>query len=73
MPYPRDCKPDVITVIQCQDVVNKWFNQGHKQYSFYRKLTVQIMQYGESRELMNSNPIRKTILPKCKEKEKNCR
>ena len=69
LPYLGDCKLDEITVIQCQDLVNKWFNQGHKLYSFYRKLTAQIMRYGESMELMNSNPMRKTILPKWKEGE----
>ena len=36
LPYLGDCKLDEITVIQCQDLVNKWFNQGHKLYSFYR-------------------------------------
>lgn len=69
LPYLGDCRLDEITVIQCQDLVNKWFNQGHKQYSFYRKLTAQIIRYGESMELMNSNPMRKTILPKWKEEE----
>ena len=70
LPYLGDCKLVDITVIQCQDLVNKWFNQGYKQYPYFRKVTDQIMRYGESMEIMKSNPMSKTILPRAKEEEK---
>lgn len=70
LPYLGDCKLNEITVLQCQDLVNKWFNQGYKQYPYFRKVTAQIMRYGEAMEIMNSNPMSKTILPRAKEEEK---
>ncbi|MDU3686253.1 MAG: site-specific integrase [Enterococcus faecalis] len=69
LPYIGECKLDEITVIQCQDLVNKWFNQGYKQYTYFRKTASQIMRYGESMELMNNNPMNKTIVPKRQEEE----
>lgn len=70
LPYIGECKLDEITVIQCQDLVNKWFKQGYKQYTYFRKTTSQIMRYGESMELMHNNPMSKTIVPKRQEAEK---
>ncbi|MHC5375402.1 site-specific integrase [Enterococcus sp. LJL120] len=70
LPYLGDCPLGSITVIQCQDLVNKWFSQGYKQYSYFRKGTAQIMRYGVAMELMDSNPMAKTILPRAKEEEK---
>lgn len=70
LPYLGECKLSEITVLQCQDLVNKWFNQGYKQYPYFRKVTAQIMRYGEAMEIMNSNPMSKTILPRAKEEEK---
>lgn len=70
LPYLGDSKLDSITVIQCQDLVNKWFHQGYKQYPYFRKVTAQIMRYGEAMEIMSSNPMSKTILPRMKEEEK---
>lgn len=70
LPYLGECKLTDITVIQCQELVNKWFNQGYKQYPYFRKVTAQIMRYGEAMELMPSNPMSKTILPRAKEEEK---
>ncbi|HHX0240056.1 TPA: tyrosine-type recombinase/integrase [Enterococcus faecalis] len=69
LPYIGECKLDEITVIQCQDLVNEWFKQGYKQYTYFRKTTSQIMRYGESMELMHNNPMSKTIVPKRQEKE----
>ena len=43
LPYLGDCKLADITVIQCQDLVNKWFNQGYKQTPYFRKITAQII------------------------------
>lgn len=70
LPYLGDTKLASITVIQCQDLVNKWFKQGYKQYNYFRKVTAQIMRYGVAMEIMDSNPMSKTILPRAKEEEK---
>lgn len=70
LPYLGDYKLDEITVVYCQELVNKWYEQGYKQYSYFRKTTAQIMRYGEAMELMNSNPMSKTILPRRIEEEK---
>lgn len=70
LPYLGECKLSDISVIQCQDLVNKWFKQGYKQYSYFRKVTAQIMRFGEAMELMDNNPMSKTILPRAKEEEK---
>lgn len=69
LPYIGECKLDEITVIQCQDLVNEWFNQGYKQYTYFRKVTAQIMRYAEAMEIMSSNPMSKTILPKRQKEE----
>lgn len=70
LPYLGDCKLDSITVLQCQNLVNKWYEQGYKQYTYFRKVAAQIMRYGEAMELMKSNPMSKTIVPRMKEEEK---
>lgn len=70
LPYLGDYKLSDITVLQCQELVNTWFNQGYKQYTYFRKVTAQIMRFGEAMEIMNSNPMSKTIVPRAKEEEK---
>lgn len=67
LPYLGDCTLNEITVLQCQDLVNKWFNQVYKQYPYFRKMTAQIMRYGEAVKIMNSKPMSKTTLPRAKE------
>lgn len=62
-------KLDKITVSYCQKCVNEWHGK-FKQYNYIRRATAQIMTYGVSMELMDSNPMKKTILPRKKEEEK---
>lgn len=62
-------KLDKITVAYCQKCVNEWHSK-FKQYNYIRRATAQIMTYGVSMELMDSNPMKKTILPRKKEEEK---
>lgn len=62
-------KLDKITVSYCQKCVNGWHDQ-YKQYHYIRRATAQVMNYGVSMELMESNPMKKTILPRKKEDEK---
>lgn len=61
--YFGKLKLDKITVAYCQDVVNKWHSQ-YKQYHYFRKVVAQILQYGIKMEFMDSNPMRKTELPR---------
>lgn len=58
-----------ITVVYCQQLVNEW-HQEYKQYSYFRKVAAQIMKYGVSLELMDNNPMAKTILPRKQEVDK---
>ncbi|MGX6979130.1 tyrosine-type recombinase/integrase [Vagococcus elongatus] len=62
-------KLDKITVAYCQKCVNEWHDK-YKQYHYIRRATAQVMSYGVSMELMDSNPMKKTILPRRKEQEK---
>lgn len=62
-------KLDKITVSYCQKCVNEW-HDVYKQYHYIRRATAQVMNYGVSMELMESNPMKKTILPRRKEAEK---
>ncbi|MDT2831873.1 site-specific integrase [Vagococcus carniphilus] len=68
LPHLGDMKLDDITVIYCQKLVNEWYEE-YKQYPYFRKVTAQIMRYGEAMEIMKSNPMAKTILPRKKEEE----
>lgn len=61
-------KLNKITVAYCQKIVNEWHDK-YKQYAFLRKVTAQIMKYGISMEIIDSNPMRKTILPRKKDEE----
>lgn len=62
-------KLDKITVSYCQKCVNEWHGK-FKQYNYMRRAAAQVMSYGVSMELMNSNPMRKTILPRKIEDDK---
>lgn len=70
LPYFGDKKLSDISVVYCQQIVNKWYEQGYKQYPYFRKVTAQIMRYGEAMEIVKSNPMAKTILPRKKEEDK---
>lgn len=54
---------DKITVSYCQEVVNKWHLQ-YKQYHYFRKVVGQVLQFGIQMEIIESNPMRKTQLPR---------
>lgn len=70
LPYLGDLELSKITVVYCQQLVNKWHEDGYKQYPYFRKITAQIMRYAEAMELMRNNPMRKTILPRKHNQEK---
>ncbi|MEG2937970.1 MAG: tyrosine-type recombinase/integrase, partial [Vagococcus sp.] len=61
-------KLDKITIRYCQEIVNLWHEQ-YKQYHYFRKVVGQVLQFGVQMELIDSNPMRKTLLPRKKEVE----
>lgn len=69
LPKLGKMKLDQISVSYCQKCVNEWHDK-YKQYHYLRRATAQVMNYGVSMELMGSNPMKKTILPRKKEAEK---
>lgn len=44
-------------------MVNKWHSQ-YKQYHYFRKVVGQVLQFGIQMEIIESNPMRKTQLPR---------
>ena len=68
LPHFSDLKLDKISVRYCQQVVIKW-HESYKQYQYFRKAVGQVLQFGVQMELLDSNPMRKTILPRKKEVE----
>lgn len=70
LPQLGGCLLSAITVVQCQTLVNQWAESVGKQSANVRKTVAQIMRYGEAMEIIQSNPMRKTILPRWKEGEK---
>lgn len=69
LPKLGKLKLDKISVSYCQRCVNDWHN-NYKQYHFFRRAAAQVMSYGVSMKLMDSNPMRKTILPRKIEEDK---
>lgn len=69
LPKFGNLKLDKISVSYCQKCVNEWHNE-YKQYNYFRRATAQIMSFGVSMELMEDNPMKKTILPRKKEDTK---
>ncbi|MGX7236254.1 site-specific integrase [Enterococcus phoeniculicola] len=61
--YFGKLKLEKITVSYCQEIVNKWHSQ-YKQYHYFRKVVAQILQFGIKMEIIDSNPMRKTELPR---------
>lgn len=57
-----------ITVIYCQKIVNIW-NKKYRKYRRLKNLTSQILNYAVTLEIIDSNPMRKIILPKPKTKK----
>ena len=66
--YFGSLKLDKITFRYCKKIVNKW-HEKYKQYHYFRKVVGQVLQFGVQMELIDSNPMRKTILPRKKEVE----
>lgn len=70
LPAMANCNIEELSVLQCQELVNSWYSQDLAISKRLRSLTAQIIQYGISMELLNTNPMRQTIAPRKKEKAK---
>ena len=70
LPNFGEMKLDSITVMYCQQILNTWYKNDLKCYKQLRTITAQILSYGEAMELMPSNPMAKTILPRKKTESK---
>lgn len=60
---------DKISVAYCQKIVNEWHSK-YKQYHYIRRGIGQVMAFGVAMEYMETNPMRKTLLPRKIEDEK---
>lgn len=59
----KDIKPAYL-----QKLVYKWHDK-YKQYDYIRKMASQVFKYGVSLELIDSNPMAKTLLPRKKDEQ----
>lgn len=62
---------DEITVVKCQQAVNKWFKQAPKTFKRYIRYANDVFKYAEHLELISSSPMDKVIRPKQKKDEKD--
>lgn len=69
LPVLKDIYIDKISVSDCQKLVNKWHDK-FASYKQLRSLSGHILQFGVQMELIDTNPMKKTILPRKKEIEK---
>lgn len=69
LPVFGKLKLNKITVAFCQKQVNIWHGK-YKQYAYLRKQTAQIFKFGIAMEIMDSNPMSKTLIQRKKEEEK---
>lgn len=57
---------DKITVIRCQNAVNKWFKDAPRTLKKYIRYSNSIFKFAEHLELIDSSPMSKVIRPKFK-------
>lgn len=69
LPIFKDIKLNKLSVSFCQTTVNEWRSK-YKSYSYLRLLVNQVLKHGVSLEIIESNPMGKTTLPRKKEAEK---
>ncbi|MGX7196766.1 tyrosine-type recombinase/integrase [Enterococcus olivae] len=69
LPFLGKMKLNEITVVKCQQLVNKAYDSGLKRYSYVRSVTAQIMRFGESLDILKDNSMKRTILPRKKQEE----
>lgn len=62
--YIGELRIDKLNVMQCQKFVNDLRSTGIKSYRQHRNLANQILRFAEAMELISSNPMSKTIVPR---------
>lgn len=70
LPTFGDKAVNKITLTMCQSQVNKWADE-YKRFSGIISIANQIFDYAISMELIESNPMRKTLKPKRQKKDKD--
>lgn len=68
-PYIGDMQLSDIKPIFLQKLVYHWHDK-YKQYAYIRKMVSQVFKYGVSLEIIDTNPMAKTLLPRPKPSEK---
>lgn len=58
-----------ITVVQCQKIVNDWHTK-YKSFRYMRAITGKVLQFAVQMELIATNPMQNTFLPRKKPTEK---
>ncbi|KRM61889.1 prophage lp4 protein 1, integrase [Paucilactobacillus vaccinostercus DSM 20634] len=66
LPYLGRQQVEKLSVNFCQSVVNKWFDEGFKQYRRFRTYVINVFDFGIRMELIVRNPMSKTSIPKNK-------
>lgn len=70
LPSIGNCNLKELSVLRCQGLVNTWHSKSLTQSTYIKNTTAQILQYGVAMELLDSNPMKQTITPRRKGKEK---
>ena len=61
---------DKLTIFQCQNAVNKWFEIAPKAYKRYIRYASRMLNYAVDLELIDKNPMKKVVRPKYIEQPK---
>ncbi|MDG4977301.1 site-specific integrase [Lactococcus lactis] len=54
---------DQISVVQCQKIVNEWHSK-YKSFKYLRAITSRVLKFAMHMELIKTNPMQNTLLPK---------
>lgn len=57
---------DKITIVECQEAVNKWFSQGLTSFNRYINYLAKVLDYAITLQLIKVNPARQVIIPRRK-------
>ncbi|MGG5368434.1 tyrosine-type recombinase/integrase [Enterococcus sp. AZ196] len=69
LPYIGEMKLNDIKPVFLQKLVYQWHDK-YKQYAYIRKVASQVFKYGVSLEIIDTNPMSKTLIPRPKQAEK---
>lgn len=69
LPYIGEMRLNDIKPVFLQKLVYQWHDK-YKQYAYIRKVASQVFKYGVSLEIIDTNPMSKTLIPRPKQTEK---